>query len=136
VGTLNVVSAKVLDATAGMLEAAGQPIRAAGPISGGHPGDAVTMALRPEIISLGAREGMNQLSGVVDDVTFLGSIVRVRIRFTDNSGAISFDTFNNPHLAVPDRGTAITISFPPEACLVLDRAEIAAAAAPEDPDTA
>ena len=136
VGTLNVVSAKVLDPTAGTLETAGQPIRAAGPISGGHSGDSVTVALRPEIISLGAREGMNQLSGVVDDVTFLGSIVRVRIRFTDNSGAISFDTFNNPHLAVPDRGTAITISFPPEACLVLDRAEIAAAAAPEDPDTA
>jgi len=136
VGTLNVVSAKVLDPTAGTLEAAGQPIRAAGPISSGHPGDAVTVALRPEIISLGAREGMNQLSGVVDDVTFLGSIVRVRIRFSDGSGAISFDTFNNPHLAVPDRGTAVTISFPPEACLVLDRAEIAAAAAPEDPDAA
>jgi putative spermidine/putrescine transport system ATP-binding protein len=136
VGTLNVVSAKVLDPTAGTLETAGQPIRAAGPISGGHSGDSVTVALRPEIISLGAREGMNQLSGVVDDVTFLGSIVRVRIRFTDGSGAISFDTFNNPHLAVPDRGTAVTISFPPEACLVLDRAEIAAAAAPEDPDTA
>jgi putative spermidine/putrescine transport system ATP-binding protein len=136
VGTLNVVSAKVLDPTAGTLETAGQPIRAAGPISGGHSGDSVTVALRPEIISLGAREGMNQLSGVVDDVTFLGSIVRVRIRFTDGSGAISFDTFNNPHLAVPDRGTAVTISFPPEACLVLDRAEIAAAAAPEDPDAA
>jgi putative spermidine/putrescine transport system ATP-binding protein len=136
VGTLNVVSAKVLDPTAGTLEAAGQPIRAAGPISDGHPGDALTVALRPEIISLGAREGMNQLSGVVDDVTFLGAIVRVRIRFSDDSGAISFDTFNNPHLAVPDRGTAITISFPPEACLVLDRAEIAAAAAPEDLDAA
>ena len=136
VGTLNVVSAKVLDPTAGTLEAAGQPIRADGPISGGHPGDALTVALRPEIISLGAREGMNQLSGVVDDVTFLGAIVRVRIRFSDDSGAISFDTFNNPHLAVPDRGTAITISFPPEACLVLDRAEIAAAAAPEDLDAA
>ncbi len=136
VGTLNVVSAKVLDPTAGTLETAGQPIRAAGPISGGHSGDSVTVALRPEIISLGAREGMNQLSGVVDDVTFLGSIVRVRIRFSDGSGAISFDTFNNPHLAVPDRGTAVTISFPPEACLVLDRAEIAAAAAPEDPDAA
>ena len=136
VGTLNVVSAKVLDPTAGTLEAAGQPIRTAGPISAGHPGDVLTVALRPEIISLGAREGMNQLSGVVDDVTFLGAIVRVRIRFSDDSGAISFDTFNNPHLAVPDRGTAITISFPPEACLVLDRAEIAAAAAPEDLDAA
>jgi putative spermidine/putrescine transport system ATP-binding protein len=136
VGTLNVLDAKVVDPTAGTLVVAGQPIRAAQPISGGHAGDPITIALRPEIISLGARDGLNNMNGVVDDVTFLGSIVRVRIRFTDDSGAISFDTFNNPHLAVPDRGTAITISFPPEACLVLDRAEIAAAAAPEDLDAA
>jgi putative spermidine/putrescine transport system ATP-binding protein len=136
VGTLNIVTAKVLDPAAGTLEAAGQPIRSARPIGGAKPGDIVTVALRPEIISLGAREGLNQLSGVVDDVTFLGAVVRVRIRFTDDSGAISFDTFNNPHLAVPDRGTAVTISFPPEACLVLDWDEVAAAAAPEDPDAA
>src|ERR1019366_5758513 len=44
VGTLNVVSAKVLDPMAGTLEAAGQLIRAAGSISGGHPGDALTVA--------------------------------------------------------------------------------------------
>jgi putative spermidine/putrescine transport system ATP-binding protein len=136
VGTLNVLDAKVVDPAAGTVVVAGQPIRAAQPIGGGHAGDAITVALRPEIIELGARDGLNNLNGVVDDVTFLGSIVRVRIRFTDGSGVISFDTFNNPHLAVPDRGTAITVSFPPEACLVLDKAEVAAAAAPEDLDAA
>jgi putative spermidine/putrescine transport system ATP-binding protein len=136
VGTLNVLEAKVIDPAAGTLEVAGQPIRAAGPVSGGHAGDTITVALRPEIIALGAREGLNTMSGVVDDVTFLGSIVRVRIKFTDGSGVISFDTFNNPHLAVPDRGTSVTVSFPPEACLVLDKAEVAAAAAPEDLDAA
>jgi putative spermidine/putrescine transport system ATP-binding protein len=136
VGTLNVVTAKVVDPVAGTLEVAGQPIRAAGAIKAGHAGAAVSVALRPEIISLGSHEGMNQLNGVVDDVTFLGAVVRVRIRFTDGSGAIAFDTFNNPHLAVPDPGTAITISFPPEACLVLDQSEVAAAVAPEDPDAA
>ena len=136
VGTLNVVPAKVVDPATGTLLVAGQPIRAAGPIDGGHQGDAITVALRPEIISLGARDGQNNLNGIVDDVTFLGSIVRVRIKFTDGSGVISFDTFNNPNLAVPDRGTAITVSFPPEACLVLDKAEIAAAAAPEEIDAA
>jgi len=136
VGTLNVLDAKVVDPAAGSLLVAGQPIRAAQPIGGGHAGDSITIALRPEIIQLGARDGLNNLSGVVDDVTFLGSIVRVRVRFTDGSGVISFDTFNNPHLAVPDRGTAITVSFPPEACLVLDKAAVAAAAAPEDLDAA
>lgn len=40
-------------------------------------------------------------------------------------------TFNNPHLALPERGSAVTFSFPPEACLVLDSAgrEVVAAAA-------
>ncbi len=129
VGTLNVLSGKVVDPTAGSIETAGQLIRASGPIADGHAGAAVTVAVRPEMISLGATDGMNQMTGVVDDVTFLGAIVRVRIRHTDGSGVLSFDTFNNPNLAVPDRGTAITISFPREACLVIDRAEVAAAAA-------
>src|SRR5450755_2159315 len=136
VGTLNVVSAQVVDPAAGSLIAAGQPIRAAVPIAGGHAGDAVTIALRPEIISLGTGGGANQLTGAIDDVMFLGAVVRVRIKFPDGSGTISFDTFNNPNLAVPDRGTAITVSFPPDACLVLDKAEVEAAAAPEDLDAA
>ncbi len=136
VGTLNVLPAKVVDAAAGTLEVAGQPIRASKPITGSHAGDMITIALRPEIIELGARDGLNNVTGIVDDVTFLGSIVRVRVKFTDGSGVISFDTFNNPNLAVPDRGTSITISFPPEACLVIDQAEVAAASASEDPDAA
>jgi hypothetical protein len=51
------------------------------------------------------------------------------MRHADGSGALSFDTFNNPNLAVPGQGTAITISFPPAACLVIDKAQVAAAAA-------
>ena len=136
VGTLNVLPAKVVDPAAGTVAVAGQPLRTSGRIEGSQAGDAITVALRPEIIELGARDGLNNVTGAVDDVTFLGSIVRVRVKFTDGSGVISFDTFNNPHLAVPDRGTAITVSFPPEACLVMDKAEIAAAAAPEDVDAA
>ena len=136
VGTLNVLAAKVVDPAAGTLEVAGQPIRTSNPVKGSHAGGTVSVALRPERVTLGSQDGQNQLNGVIDDVTFLGAVVRVRIRFTDGSGVISFDTFNNPHLAVPNPGTAITISFPHEACLVLDHAEIAAAAAPEDPDAA
>jgi putative spermidine/putrescine transport system ATP-binding protein len=136
VGTLNVVNAKVVDPAAGSLTAAGQQIRAAGPIADGQAGDAVTIALRPEIISLGTGGGANQLTGAIDDVMFLGAVVRVRVRFSADDSVISFDTFNNPNLAVPDRGSAVTISFPPEACLVLDRAEVAAATAPEGLDAA
>jgi putative spermidine/putrescine transport system ATP-binding protein len=136
VGTLNVVAAKIVDPAAGTLEVAGQPIRTSNPIKDGHAGGTVSVALRPERVTLGSQDGLNQLNGVVDDVTFLGAVVRVRIRFTDGSGVISFDTFNNPHLAVPNPGTAITISFPYEACLVLDHSESIAASAPGDVDAA
>ena len=129
VGTLNVLSGTVIDPAAGTIQAAGQSIMTGSPIHDAHVGDPVTIAVRPEMISMGAIEGMNQMTGVIDDVTFLGAVVRVRIRHTDGSGALSFDTFNNPNLAVPAHGTAITISYPTAACLVIDKAQIAAGAA-------
>ena len=54
----------------------------------------------------------------VEDVNFLGSIVRIRVRFKDN--AISVDTFNNPRLTLPRRGQTLTVSFPREAVLALE----------------
>jgi len=58
------------------------------------------------------------MHGTVEDVNFLGSIVRIRVRFTDN--AISVDTFSNPRLSLPQRGQALTVSFPREAVLALE----------------
>ena len=129
VGTLNVLSARSSTRPAGTLEAAGHAIRTDGPFAGAMPAIRSRSPSGPRWSQLGEHDGMNQMTGVVDDVTFLGSIVRVRLRHTDDSGALSFDTFNNPNLAVPQRGTPITISFPPAACLVIDKAQVAAAAA-------
>ncbi len=123
VGTLNVLGATVVDAGAGLLQVEGQAIRAARPIEDARTGDAISVALRPEIITLGdGPDGSNRLRGLIDDVTFLGSIVRIRIRLAGGAGAVLFDTFNNPHLAVPQPGESVTLSFPPEACLVLEQA--------------
>ena len=58
------------------------------------------------------------MQGTVEDVNFLGSIVRIRVRFGDN--AVSLDTFNNPNAAPPQPGQAVTVSFPREAVLVLE----------------
>jgi putative spermidine/putrescine transport system ATP-binding protein len=58
------------------------------------------------------------MHGTVEDVNFLGSIVRIRVRFGDN--AVSLDTFNNPTTPPPQPGRAVTVSFPPEAVLVLE----------------
>jgi putative spermidine/putrescine transport system ATP-binding protein len=60
----------------------------------------------------------NRMQGTVEDVNFLGSIVRIRVRFGDN--AVSLDTFNNPNARPPEPGQPVTVSFPREAVLVLE----------------
>ncbi len=119
VGTLNVIPAKVLDAGTGRLDVDGQEIHAARPLVDARPGQMVTLALRPEIISLNGTNGAaNHLRGTVEDIMFLGSIVRIRARFREH--VIHFDMFNAPHLSLPERGGEVALSFPPEACLILD----------------
>ena len=109
-----------------MVSVAGQTIRTPKAIdAGGRP---VTVALRPEAIEIGEAGGANRLVGTVEDVAFLGSIVRTRIRLSDGQFA-SLDQFNDPALAAAGVGDGITISFPPEATLVLaGSADVEAAA--------
>ena len=118
VGTLNLVAARVLEAGTGRLSVDGQEIRAAGPITEGRDGSTVTLALRPESIELGEGGGSNHFRGTVEDTSFLGSIVRIRVRLGDQT-TVSLDTFNDPHLTPPPVGGTVTISFPSEACLVV-----------------
>jgi putative spermidine/putrescine transport system ATP-binding protein len=116
VGTLNVLSASVADAAGGRLSIDGQEIRAARPLDG-TPGQPISVALRPETLSLNGNGAGNHLTGTVDDVMFLGPTMRVRVRLKDQ--AFQFDEFNNPHLAPPRPGQQVTVGFPPEACLIL-----------------
>jgi putative spermidine/putrescine transport system ATP-binding protein len=100
----------------------GQEIHTAQPLADAPKDQPISIALRPETIvmngsSNGALNGANHLRGTVEDVMFLGSIVRVRVRFSEH--ALHFDMFNNPHLALPQQGQQVSLSFPPEACLVL-----------------
>ena len=76
--------------------------------------------------------GSNRLTGTVEDVNFLGSIVRIRVRLGEEAGGeppsiVALDSFNEPHLKVPDVGQPVTISFPPEASFVLGAARDEAA---------
>ena len=77
------------------------------------------MALRPEAVSLnGAGGKRNRLDGTIEEVNFLGSVVRIRVRFKEN--AVSLDTFNNPNAPPPKHGEKVTVSFAPEDLLVLE----------------
>ena len=119
VGTLNLIAANVIDTGTGRLSVDGQEVRSAKPITEGRAGGTVTIAIRPESIELGEGGGANRLRGTVEDASFLGSIVRVRVRLADSQTSVSLDTFNDPNLSPPGIDEAVTLSFPPEACLVI-----------------
>ena len=137
VGTLNLVAAGITDAPGGRLSIGGQEVRTRGAVTGADGDGRVTLALRPEGIALGEGEpGSNRMRGVVEDINFLGSIVRIRVRVVDGvEGAapvtIALDAFNEPHLRLPATDESVTISFPPEACFVLGSAREGAAAQAE-----
>ena len=109
VGTLNLLQATVVDGEAARLSVEGQEIKGARPGTGS--GQRVTVALRPEAVEIGESGGSNRLRGTVEDVSFLGSIVRTRVRVTADA-IVSLDQFNDPGLAAPAIGQAVTISFP------------------------
>jgi putative spermidine/putrescine transport system ATP-binding protein len=119
VGTLNLLTARVVDPAEGRLSIEGQEIRTATPVRAQRDAT-VSVALRPEGIVLGeGREGANKLRGPIDDVSFLGSIVRIRLRLGENV-TVALDTFNDPRFVPPAVGDTVTVSFLPEASLVLE----------------
>lgn len=120
VGTLNVFQAQVVDGAQGQLKVGNQPIYTAKPLGKAAQGEGVSVAVRPEMIVAAGESApadQNYLRGTVEDVMFLGSVVRVRLALGDNK--IFFDTFNNPHLETPRLEQPLTVRFPREAVLVL-----------------
>jgi putative spermidine/putrescine transport system ATP-binding protein len=122
VGTLSVLKGRVLDAATGRIQIGKSEIVASRKLFQASPGDACSVALRPEAAVLenghAAPGDRNRLAGVIDDVSFLGSVVRVRVKIEDN--AISLDTFNNPNAVPPQPGAPVVVSFTPNDVLVLD----------------
>ena len=122
VGTLNLLKARVLDVSAGRVAIDGQEVVASRGVGLAQVGETRSVALRPEAILLREGEpGRNRMSGTIEEVSFLGSVVRIRVRFKEN--AVSLDTFNNPNAPPPERGQNATVSFAPEDLLVLEGAE-------------
>jgi putative spermidine/putrescine transport system ATP-binding protein len=122
VGTLNILRGQVADPASGRITVDDQDIVAARGIVDARAGEVRSVALRPEAVSLNGTGGeRNRLNGTIEEVSFLGSVVRIRVRFKQN--AISLDTFNNPGVTPPERGQPVTVSFNREDLLVLEGAE-------------
>jgi putative spermidine/putrescine transport system ATP-binding protein len=118
IGSLNVLSAIVLDPQGGAVSVDGQLVRTPSPVRA-PAGARVRVSLRPESVTLGAgRDGGNRLEATVSSVVFLGSIVRIVV--LAGSQELLLDTFNNPRLSPPAAGAPVSVSFAPEACFLLE----------------
>jgi putative spermidine/putrescine transport system ATP-binding protein len=118
VGTLNSLTAEVRDGAIGKLMVDRQEIQAALPLDGAQVGERVSISLRPERVSLYSEvQKANVMECTLENITFLGSIVRMQVRTGEN--VFFADTFNNPFLELPKIGEKIKITFSKEAVLVL-----------------
>jgi len=119
VGTLNAVSAEVTDPDSKVLRYDNLTLQTAADLQGRRRGDRVMIAIRPERLSF-ARDGQkdNVIDCTIDDITFLGSIVRIQVMFGNSK--FYMDTFNNPYLELPKVGDKTQITCSRQAVLVLN----------------
>lgn len=119
VGTLNVLEGTIADAGAGKVRIGGSEVALNRSLNGAKAGDAVSLALRPEVISLGRQSGRDtSLSGQISDVSFLGSVIRVRVSLGKDT--LSLDTFNSAASPPPVVGDKAEVSFAATDLLVLE----------------
>jgi putative spermidine/putrescine transport system ATP-binding protein len=110
VGTLNTLTATVEEPGQGHVTVAGQGLTLGQGALAASRGETVTLALRPEAIRLGRAEGHEVLlPATIDEVHFMGSVIRVRARVGDM--VVALDTFNRPDQPPPQLGSAAEISF-------------------------
>lgn len=124
VGTVNVLPATVLDPAAGRVLVHDQPLAGVGAVRELPPGARARLAIRPEAITIaGPGDPGNRLQATVEDVIFLGAIVRVRTRV--GGEALTLDLLNHPDLVPPERGRQIALTFAGQACLLLEESDAA-----------
>jgi putative spermidine/putrescine transport system ATP-binding protein len=122
IGTLNQLSGEVMDTAKGEIRVGSTTLVTSNPLDELKDGQQCTLAIRPEAITLNAPgngngNGKNTVQTVVDDVSFLGSIVRMRTHL--GSEVLSMDVFNDPNQKLPARGDTVSLSFAFENLLVL-----------------
>ena len=118
VGTLNILEGTVSDPASGTVSINGSEIALKRALDGKAAGDEISLALRPEAISVGNHPGRDSsIAGEISDVSFLGSVIRVRVGVGKN--AVSLDTFNSPSTPPPVVGETANITFAASDLLVL-----------------
>ena len=107
VGTLNLFEGAVTGPQSVTL--AGVPVTLAEPVAAGK-GARLSLALRPEAVHLGRKEGAEVvLPAVIQSVEFLGSIIRVRAEVAGS--VVALDTFNRSDAPPPAIGSTAEVSL-------------------------
>ena len=118
VGQLNSIEATVIDPRARTVAVDGQQVTVAHLPESAATGNNIMLTLRPEVLSTGEREGNDiSLTGTIADVTFLGSVIRLRVALGRN--VVSLDTFNDQRSVPPGRGEKVTIGLASKDLMVL-----------------
>lgn len=128
VGTLNVLNAEVKNGAQKEVAIDGQTVGVSDAVEA-PTGQSIAVAIRPEAIRLkaDAAGSANRLRGTVNDVYFLGSVVRVHIQLEKQF--VNLDMFNDPGTIFPNVGDTVELSFASDACRVLKQSAEAAIAA-------
>ena len=113
---MNVLDCDVVDSGTGNLQLHGQPLRLASLTSPDSNGR-LRVGIRPEAMTITPVPGSNQLTGTVEDMTFLGPILRLRARVGET--AIRLDLFGAARTSPPAIGATVAIWFSPESVVPL-----------------
>ena len=101
VGTLNTLQAKVLDAASKSVSIDGQQATVSSLPATAKTGDVVSLTMRPEAVSLANGQTRDiVLDGIVSEVSFLGAVIRLRVRLGENT--VALDTFNDQNVPPPN----------------------------------
>lgn len=115
VGMLNTLDAEVLDPGSGRVRIAGVETSIGRPLPPGR----ITLAARPEMITLGVQPGRDTvLEGKITSVDFLGSVIRLRARVADSD--LAFDMFNTTEAPPPAPGDDVRLSLLGSDLLLID----------------
>ena len=118
VGTLNTLNATVLDVAGRSVAVDGQRFTLPALPADARQNAALSLTMRPEVVSLGKPNGQDVVfEGKVCEVSFLGSVIRLRVDLGGNS--LSLDTFNDTHTPPPQLDQTVQVSLSSNDILIL-----------------
>ena len=117
VGQLNTLNAVVADAASKTVAIDGQRVTIPALSATLGNGAPVSLTMRPEAVSLGGEGRDIALEGKVAQVSFLGSVIRLKVDLGGNT--VELDTFNDQRTPPPAHGAPVKIGIAASDVLVL-----------------